>query len=110
MFQNLADFLQQLELMCATDQLEILLKKPDKKKEKYVCFVQNWHCWGSNYVKCVTVGKHCLVVTMPLLYGIGKVGKTNPIQKVFQWHKGFVESALLLLEGLFYAGIKCVIC
>ncbi|KAI0226546.1 E3 UFM1-protein ligase 1 [Lamellibrachia satsuma] len=32
--KNLEDFLQQLELMCATDQLEVLLKKPDKKKER----------------------------------------------------------------------------
>jgi len=39
-FQTLNDFLQQLELMCGTDQLEILLKKPDKKKERQVllCF------------------------------------------------------------------------
>ena len=35
-FQTLEDFFHQLDLICGTGHLEVNLRKPDKKKERYV--------------------------------------------------------------------------
>ena len=44
-FQALDEFFAALESICASGNLEILLRKPDKKKERWVLAIINLKSW-----------------------------------------------------------------